>query len=91
MEYERKFTQLSRYATHLVDTDHKKAKRFRRGPRPEIGGVLAAQGLAVSYGEMVRRAQDVASTLKLEGFTPNRLILLRKGSGTIPLKEKVIL
>lgn len=49
-----------------MDTDAKRAKKFRRGLRPEIGGVLDTQGVDISYREMVRRAQDVASTLKLE-------------------------
>ncbi|XP_057803361.1 uncharacterized protein LOC131018663 [Salvia miltiorrhiza] len=31
LEYERKFTQLGRFAPHLVDTDEKKAWRFENG------------------------------------------------------------
>ena len=30
-EYESKFTELARYAPHMVDTDYKKAKRFEGG------------------------------------------------------------
>lgn len=42
VDYERKFEQLSRYATHLVDTEQKKTGRFELGLRPEIGGIMAS-------------------------------------------------
>ncbi|KAK6119839.1 hypothetical protein DH2020_046412 [Rehmannia glutinosa] len=44
LDYERKFNQLSHYATHLVDTDQKKAKRFVAGLRPELSGVISVLG-----------------------------------------------
>ncbi|XP_057780098.1 uncharacterized protein LOC130998703 [Salvia miltiorrhiza] len=65
LEYERKFTQLARFAPHLVDTDEKKAWRFENGLRPEIGGHLAALNIT-SYSEILERAQAVASRLKLD-------------------------
>ncbi|XP_057808695.1 uncharacterized protein LOC131023168 [Salvia miltiorrhiza] len=65
LEYERKFTQLGRFAPHLVDTDEKKAWRFENGLRPEIGGHLAALNIT-SYSEILERAQAVASRLKLD-------------------------
>ena len=30
-EYETKFTELARYAPHMIDTDYKKAKKFEGG------------------------------------------------------------
>ncbi|XP_057775343.1 uncharacterized protein LOC130994315 [Salvia miltiorrhiza] len=65
LEYERKFTQLARFAPHLVDTDEKKAWRFENGLRPEIGGHLAALNIT-SYSKILERAQAVASRLKLD-------------------------
>ncbi|XP_057779913.1 uncharacterized protein LOC130998515 [Salvia miltiorrhiza] len=65
LEYEQKFTQLARFAPHLVDTDEKKAWTFENGLRPEIGGHLAALNIT-SYSEILERAQAVASRLKLD-------------------------
>ncbi|KAH6781905.1 hypothetical protein C2S51_007198, partial [Perilla frutescens var. frutescens] len=42
-EYDREFNQLSRHAPHLVDTDGKKARKFKKGLRFEIGIALAGQ------------------------------------------------
>jgi hypothetical protein len=68
VEYETKFNQLSRYAIHLVDTDIKKARRFERGLRPEIGGIMAGLGLT-TYAEAIERAQAISSRLNLEKTT----------------------
>ena len=35
-EYESKFTELTRYAPHMVDTDYKKARKFEGGLNVEI-------------------------------------------------------
>ena len=35
-KYESKFTELSRFATHMIDDESRKAKRFERGLRPAI-------------------------------------------------------
>ncbi|KAL3618788.1 hypothetical protein CASFOL_035222 [Castilleja foliolosa] len=61
-EYEREFNQLSRFAPHLVDTDLKKAMRFKRGLRAHLAGILSAQG-DLEYAEMVKRAQNVEASL----------------------------
>lgn len=52
VDYERKFNQLSRYATHLVDTEPKKARRFELGLRPEISGILACTDIT-TYADAV--------------------------------------
>ena len=36
VEYESKFTELARYAPHMVDTDYKKARKFEGGLNVEI-------------------------------------------------------
>ncbi|XP_057775166.1 uncharacterized protein LOC130994153 [Salvia miltiorrhiza] len=64
-DYERKFNQFSRYATRLVNTNDQKADRFLRGLRPEIRGILAAQGI-VDYALAVRRAQEVEAGLEVD-------------------------
>lgn len=71
VEYETKFNQLSRYAIHLVDTYIKKARRFERGLRPEIGGIMASLGLN-TYAEAIERAQAIFSRLNLERTTQKR-------------------
>ena len=44
-QYESKFTDLSRYATDLVDTDEKKVRRFLCGLRPMTQTLLAVMKL----------------------------------------------
>ncbi|KAL8456281.1 hypothetical protein ACS0TY_034478 [Phlomoides rotata] len=64
-EYERKFSDLSRFAHHLVDTEVKKSRRFRNGLRPEIRNVLSGQGLA-TLAETYERAEEVAASLAMD-------------------------
>ncbi|KAL8512402.1 hypothetical protein ACS0TY_018765 [Phlomoides rotata] len=64
-EYERKFSDLSRFAHHLVDTELKKSRRFRNGLRPEIRNVLSGQGLA-TLAETYERAEEVAASLEMD-------------------------
>jgi hypothetical protein len=54
-EYEAKFSELARYAPHLVDPEHHRAKRFMHGLRPRIRGKLAALEI-LSYAEACRKA-----------------------------------
>ncbi|KAL3645406.1 hypothetical protein CASFOL_010586 [Castilleja foliolosa] len=61
-DYERKFNELSRFAPHLVSTDAKKSTRFKKSLRPNLGGILAAQG-TLPYTELVKRAEDVEATI----------------------------
>ena len=35
-EYEAKFTELARFAPHVIDTDYKKARHFEGGLRSDI-------------------------------------------------------
>lgn len=65
MEYERWFNQLSRYARHLVSTEERKPRRFERGLRPEVGGIVSGLRLP-TYGEVVEHAQVVSISLNLE-------------------------
>ena len=36
VEYEAKFTELARFAPHVIDTDYKKARHFEGGLRSDI-------------------------------------------------------
>lgn len=59
IEYDRKFSQLSRYASHLVDTDAKKTQRFEKRLRSEIScSILAGLG-SLTYAEVLDRAQKI--------------------------------
>jgi len=42
LQYEAKFTELSRFAPHIVADDVRKAKKFQRGLRPSIRTRMAA-------------------------------------------------
>ncbi|XP_022891930.1 uncharacterized protein LOC111406787 [Olea europaea var. sylvestris] len=67
-EYERKFKQLSRYATHLVNTEPKKARRFELGLCPEIGGIMASHR-TTTYSEVLQRAQSISDHLEMDRMT----------------------
>ncbi|KAK6163804.1 hypothetical protein DH2020_000668 [Rehmannia glutinosa] len=56
LDYERKFNQLSRYATHLISTDQMKAERFVEGLRPELSGIVSVLGDAVDRAQLVAMA-----------------------------------
>ncbi|KAH6807774.1 hypothetical protein C2S51_028882 [Perilla frutescens var. frutescens] len=68
VDYERKFNQLSQYATHLINTEVKKARRFEMGLRSEISGILAGTDIT-TYGNVVRRALAISSRLNLGNST----------------------
>uniref|UniRef100_A0A2N9FR12 CCHC-type domain-containing protein n=1 Tax=Fagus sylvatica TaxID=28930 RepID=A0A2N9FR12_FAGSY len=54
-QYETKFTELARFAPHLIEEDSKKAKKFLPGLRPPIRSKLVPL-LLDSYSKVVRRA-----------------------------------
>ncbi|CAA0837978.1 Unknown protein, partial [Striga hermonthica] len=64
-EYEREFTKLSYFVEHLVDTDVKRAKKFRRGLKPTIRHLVASHG-DLPYAETVGRALQIEASIKLE-------------------------
>ena len=54
IEYETKFTKLSRFAVHMVDTDDKKARRFIGGLNSNIRRMVTQRG--ITYEEAVDKA-----------------------------------
>ncbi|CAA0810107.1 Unknown protein, partial [Striga hermonthica] len=62
-EYEREFTRLAFFVPYLVDTDEKRARRFRDGLRDVIRNHLAGHG-ELSYVETVSRAQQIDASIK---------------------------
>ena len=55
VEYERRFTKLSRYAMEFISTEANRAKRFEQGLRSAIRENLLALKIR-DYGDMVDRA-----------------------------------
>ena len=56
-EYIRKFEQLSRFATHMVNTDALKVERFLEGLRPELYRDVNMAGIqGVTYSQVAERA-----------------------------------
>ena len=55
VEYERRFTELSRYSIEFIPTEANRAKRFEQGLRPAIQKKLVALKIR-DYGDMVDRA-----------------------------------
>ena len=67
-EYEKKFTQLSRYAPEMVNTEEKRRKRFLQGLSIEIQDALVTARVE-TYVEMVEMAQRVEnSKVKVREF-----------------------
>ncbi|KAK2984628.1 hypothetical protein RJ640_001446 [Escallonia rubra] len=54
-DYEARFAGLSRFATHVIDTEERRAKRFRNGLRYNIRKFLTAVTLD-TYGEVLDKA-----------------------------------
>ena len=55
VEYERRFTELSRYAMEFISTEVNRAKPFEQGLRSAIREKLVALKIR-DYGDMVNRA-----------------------------------
>ncbi|XP_074324309.1 uncharacterized protein LOC141661222 [Apium graveolens] len=54
-EYEKKFTELSRFVGEYVDSEEKRAKRFQQGLKPWLRSRVAAFELT-TYAEVVQKA-----------------------------------
>ncbi|XP_020243329.1 uncharacterized protein LOC109821560 [Asparagus officinalis] len=61
-EYEAKFTQLLRFAPHLIAEESDKAKKFQRGLRGNIRGKLVALRIR-NYAELVETAFEIEKDL----------------------------
>ncbi|MBG9689342.1 hypothetical protein ABD91_00070, partial [Lysinibacillus sphaericus] len=57
-QYEAKFAELSRFASHLVDNEERMTRMFLRGLKPEIRQHLVSHKLCL-YSDVVNRAQLV--------------------------------
>ncbi|KAK3040154.1 hypothetical protein RJ639_028404 [Escallonia herrerae] len=62
-QFEAKFTSLSRYAPHLVDTENRKARRFEKGLKRGIKNRLLASRLRM-YAQVVERAKILEADYK---------------------------
>ncbi|KAL8483097.1 hypothetical protein ACS0TY_025956 [Phlomoides rotata] len=65
-EYEREFSNLARFAGTMADTEQKKAKKFKKGLRPEIRSILAGHR-EMPLSEVVKRAGEIAASLQTQG------------------------
>ncbi|KAK2992067.1 hypothetical protein RJ640_026585, partial [Escallonia rubra] len=57
-EYEARFARLSRFATHVIDTEERRATRFMNGLRHGIRKFLTAVTLD-TYGQVLHKVQRV--------------------------------
>ncbi|KAK2974087.1 hypothetical protein RJ640_001371 [Escallonia rubra] len=57
-DYEARFARLSRFATHVIDTEERRATRFRNGLRYNIQKFLTVVTLD-TYGQVLDKAQRV--------------------------------
>ncbi|CAA0839435.1 Unknown protein, partial [Striga hermonthica] len=69
-EYEPEFTRMSAFAPHMVDTDLKKAHKFRDGLNRTLRMHVASQG-NLSFDETVIRAVQLESYQTLDGSVPS--------------------
>ncbi|CAA0831731.1 Unknown protein, partial [Striga hermonthica] len=61
-EYSRAFTRLSAFARHMVDTEERKARKFRDGLRQDIRVLVASHG-DLPFADTVIRAQQIESCM----------------------------
>ncbi|CAA0806552.1 Unknown protein, partial [Striga hermonthica] len=69
-EYEQEFTRMSSFAPHMVDTDLKKAHKFRDGLNRTLRMHVASQG-NLSFFETVIRAVQLESYQTLDASVPS--------------------
>ncbi|XP_074361338.1 uncharacterized protein LOC141701594 [Apium graveolens] len=62
-EYEKNFTELSRFMGEYVDSEEKRAKRFQQGLKPWLRSCVAAFELT-TYAEVVQKAMGKCSLFK---------------------------
>ncbi|XP_026428958.1 uncharacterized protein LOC113324893 [Papaver somniferum] len=68
-QYQAKFEELSRFATHLVENEELKAFKFQEGLRPSIKGRLSILKIT-SYNEIVERAMIVERDIEERNQQP---------------------
>ena len=62
-QYAAKFIELSRFGTHLILTEAKKASRFQKGLNERLQHHLIASGID-NYAELVKRAMRLEEDFK---------------------------
>lgn len=85
-EYEKRFDELSRYATEFISTEASRAKRFEQGLRPVIREKLVALKIR-EYGDLVDRAviveRDMEDTQRRQSFAKGGPIRTGAGSSEV--------
>ena len=67
VEYETKFTSLGRFATYVINTEERKARKFERGLRKFIRDPIEMQRLS-TYAEVIDRAYMAEKAEKPESW-----------------------
>ncbi|CAL9130901.1 unnamed protein product, partial [Musa textilis] len=62
-KYEAKFTELSRFATHITDDESRKIKKFERGLKPTIRSQISVLKLR-AYVDVVERAMIIEKNIE---------------------------
>ena len=57
-EYEKKFTEISRFMGEYVDSEEKRAQRFQQGLKPWLRSCVEAFALT-TYAEVVQKAMVI--------------------------------
>ena len=86
MEYAAKFTELSRFGRHLVDTEQRKVDRFENGLDIEIRKRLSSQ-VFTKHQDIYQRAMGVEKVLN-ESKAKNATTTKKSSGGTQPLRNK---
>ena len=86
VEYERRFTELSRYAMEFISTEANRAKRFEQGLKLAIREKLVALKIR-DYGDMVDRAallkRDIEDSQRLQSWARGGPIQTGAGSSGV--------
>ena len=86
MEYGAKFTELSRFGRHLVDTEQRKVDRFEDGIDIEIRKGLSSQ-VFTKYQNIYQRAMRVEKVLN-EGKTKNATTTKKSSGGSLAFEKQ---
>ena len=86
-DYDRMLCDKSRYAPEQVDTDEKRATKFRAGLRHEIRMALVSHG-RLTYPESLREALYVESTLAKEEPAPVITTAFHQVQAQVPRNKK---
>ncbi|XP_028066856.1 G-type lectin S-receptor-like serine/threonine-protein kinase At4g27290 [Camellia sinensis] len=88
-EYESQFTELARYAPHMVDIDYKEAKKFEGGLNVEILDRINVLKLLKYVDKLNKSSMDSITNLLLSSFLCSILVVSTTAVNTISTTQSI--